>query len=87
MIRGLEWWPVDQVTTKPSGIFFKAVRDHWWVFNEFGQVAAYVSPRGSVSPQCNLHKSVAERLCGEYDGRDVRQLPLALIPIRIEDFI
>lgn len=35
----------------------------------------------------NLHKSVAERLCGEYDGRDVRQLPLALIPIRIEDFI
>lgn len=87
MIKGLEWWPVDKVTTNPTGTYFKALRDHWWIFNEFGQVAVYRSPwGGSVLPQCNPHWSVAERMRAEYDGRDVRMIPLAFIPIRLEDY-
>lgn len=86
MIKGLEWWPVDKVTTNPSGTYFRAIRDHWWVFNEFGQVAVYLYGRGSVSPQCNLHLSVAERLREEHDGRDVRKIPLAFVPIRLDDY-
>lgn len=86
MIKGLEWWPVDKVTTNPSGTYLVALRDHWWIFNELGQVAVYLYGRGSVSPQCNPHRSVAERMCAEYEGRDVRKIPLALIPIRLEDY-
>lgn len=86
MIKGLEWWPVDKVTTNPSGTYLMALRNYWWVFNEFGQVAVYLFGRRTVSPQCNLHRFIAERMRVECGGRDVRRIPLALMPIRLEDY-
>lgn len=81
----MEWWPVEKITTDPVGPYVQVIRDSWWVVNDLGEFGMWREGRG-VYPQCNSNRVIAERLCDRKEGEDVRFLPLAFSPIRIEDY-
>ena len=66
---------------RPRDGMFTIIQDAWWCVDESGDPLFFSKCN---SPQCNAHKSIADRLA---NGRNVRQLPFVYVPLRIEDYV
>jgi hypothetical protein len=61
-------------------------KDHWWAVTEDDCVLIYTH-RGSNSPQCNVHRTVVERLmCGDRMGLRAQLLPWAYLKFDLRDY-
>lgn len=67
----------DQV----RGGMFKIITDAWWCVDGDGNPLFYSKHN---HPQCNQNKAITERLA---NGREIRQLPVVYVPLRIQDYI
>lgn len=81
MTGGLEWFPMEKLLN-PEGYVY-VHRDDWWIVKD-DAVLIYRTADGAIAPQCNRNRQIVER--HRTDG-DIRQLPLAFIPIRISDYV
>lgn len=80
----IEWHPKETILD-PKGPYVQVFRDHWWAVDGQGQVALFAD-RGRIYPQCNLHRSIAEKLSKSAGGVGIEQIPLAFIPISPSDY-
>lgn len=80
----MEWHETTYVT-EPRGVYVQVYRDCWWATNDEGQIAIY-RWRGGESPQCNMSKTIVERLGPDVGATGSVFLPLAFMPIRIADY-
>lgn len=65
---------------KPRGGLFRVFVDMWWMVDDDGNPMVWAPAN---SPQCNAIRSVAERIAGD---RQVKQLPIVYMPVRPADF-
>lgn len=70
----IENW--DQV----RGGLFKIITDAWWLVDDDGNPLFYSK---HDYPQCNQNKEITDRLA---NGRNVKQIPVVYIPLRIQDY-
>lgn len=82
-----QFWPRRDLTHPQNGVYFQAVRDAWWVRNVYDELCVFVAPSGRVYPVCNVSHDIAERLADSIPtARGTVQIPLAFVPIRLEDY-
>lgn len=80
-----EWKPLSFVTD-PEGPYVQVLRDEWWLVNESGDVLFY-EVGGRLFPQCNSSELIVRKMAARNPLKpSVKQIPLALIPIHLEDF-
>lgn len=71
----------------PPKAYVQVIRNAWWVVDGDGWIALYRSKSGSLHPQCNMDPRIAEGLVDSVPGAvGVKRIPLALAPIRWEDY-
>lgn len=74
---------------KPINGHTDSYLDHWWLVTPEDEVLFF--GRGLGSPRCNRNKNLVDRLA-EFHFRDfgvrmeVRQIPLAYVPLNISDY-
>jgi hypothetical protein len=68
----LTYIPFDEATCPRDG---EVVCDRWWVVHPDKGLAVF--GRGSL--QCNISKSLPERLAVSYAGHEVRFIPVAFV--------
>ena len=66
---------------KPRGRMFTIYQDAWWCVDASGAPLFYSKHN---HPQCNQNPEITKRLAR---GRDVKQLPLVYVPLRIQDYV
>ena len=67
----------------PNGLY-QVWKDAWWAVNADGNVFFYGATN---SPQCNVHRSIAERVGMHAPGAvGVVQIHLAHVPVKLSDF-
>lgn len=72
-------WGEPDVITNPRPGLCQVFLDYWWVVNDQGQVALWENE----FPQCNMNRSIAQRLGLGY-GTDVVKIPVAFLPHNCE---
>ena len=69
---------IDDLTTPKDGRF--VITDSWWCVTSENEVLFYTK-NGANAPQCNKHKSIAERLGGAVSTKPVF-IPVAFVSSR-----
>jgi hypothetical protein len=72
--------PMAEITTPPSGTVM-VYKDHWWAVTENDEVLLW----DGHSPQCNVNKSIVERLSPE--GCRPVFIPVAFKRINPSDYV
>jgi len=72
----------DLIAPKQSGMHM-VYRDSWWAVDAENRVFFYKR----VSPQCNSNRAIVERLKTHPDMVGVVQIPLAMWPVSISDYV
>lgn len=80
-----EWKPRSFVTD-PPGPYVQVIRDAWWLVNESGDVLFYKAG-GRLFPQCNSNELIVLKMAVKNPLTPVlERIPLAFVPIELEDF-
>jgi hypothetical protein len=84
-------FPIEKMTDPHGRRLVQVYEDYWWVVNENDELYFYGTQRSPyLSPQCNMNRSIAEKLATSvsYESvKEVRQIPLVFVPVRINDYI
>lgn len=74
--------PVDDLVNPKGGGPHMILREHWWCVDADNNVFFYKES----SPQCNVNKSIVERLATHPDAVGVIHIPIAIYPFNISDY-
>ena len=67
---------VSDITSPLGKDVVQVFENRYWVVTQEDEVLLY---RG-YSPQCNMHKAIAESMLKMHEGCTIKQLPVAFVP-------
>jgi hypothetical protein len=73
--------PIAKACHPPTRGIFSIVSEHWWLTTKADGLLFFKG-----SPQCNIEKTIAERLASRYPDVHVLYIPLVFVPLIVYEF-
>jgi hypothetical protein len=74
--------PLSELTKPQDG--YMVYVNRYWILNENNEAMFF---RTYSSPQCNINKLIAERICNIHLNRKIQFLEIAYVPIVWSDYV